>query len=122
MTPAVEIQGLNKRYTGGVEALKGIDLVVGQGEFFGLLGPNGAGKTTTIGIITGLVRITEGSVQVMGYDVVRQFRQARQQIGLAAQELNFDWFFSIWDLMVLQAGYYGVPAKIARENAGRLLE
>ncbi len=122
MTPAVEIKGLYKRYAGGVEALKGIDLVVGQGEFFGLLGPNGAGKTTTIGIITGLVRITEGSVQVMGYDVVSQFRQTRQRIGLAAQELNFDWFFSIWDLMILQAGYYGVPAKIARENAGRLLE
>lgn len=122
MTPAVEIKGLYKRYAGGVEALKGIDLVVGQGEFFGLLGPNGAGKTTTIGVTTGLVRITEGSVRVMGYDVVSQFRQARQLIGLAAQELNFDWFFSLWDLMILQAGYYGVPAKIARENAGRLLE
>ena len=122
MTPAVEIKGLYKRYAGGVEALKGIDLVVGQGEFFGLLGPNGAGKTTTIGVTTGLVRITEGSVRVMGYDVVSQFRQARQLIGLAAQELNFDWFFNLWDLMILQAGYYGVPAKIARENAGRLLE
>ena len=122
MTPAVEIKGLYKRYAGGVEALKGIDLVVEQGEFFGLLGPNGAGKTTTIGVTTGLVRITEGSVRVMGYDVVSQFRQARQLIGLAAQELNFDWFFSLWDLMILQAGYYGVPAKIARENAGRLLE
>ncbi|MCH7939017.1 MAG: ABC transporter ATP-binding protein [Candidatus Marinimicrobia bacterium] len=122
MTPAVEIKGLYKRYAGGVEALKGIDLVVGQGEFFGLLGPNGAGKTTTIGVTTGLVRITEGSVRVMGYDVVSQFRQARQLIGLAAQELNFDWFFSLWDLMILQAGYYGVPAKIARKNAGRLLE
>ena len=122
MTPAVEIKGLYKRYAGGVEALKGIDLVVGQGEFFGLLGPNGAGKTTTIGVTTGLVRITEGSVRVMGYDVVSQFRQARQLIGLAAQELNFDWFFSLWDLMILQAGYYGVPAKIARKNAERLLE
>lgn len=122
MTPAVEIKGLYKRYAGGVEALKGIDLVVGQGEFFGLLGPNGAGKTTTIGVTTGLVRITEGSVRVMGYDVVSQFRQARQLIGLAAQELNFDWFFNLWDLMILQAGYYGVPAKIARKNAERLLE
>ncbi len=122
MTPAVEIKSLYKRYAGGVEALKGIDLVVKQGEFFGLLGPNGAGKTTTIGITTGLVRITEGSVKVMGYDVVSQFRQARRRTGLAAQELNFDWFFSIWDLMILQAGYYGVPARIARENAGRLLE
>ena len=122
MIPAVEIKGLYKRYAGGVEALKGIDLVVGQGEFFGLLGPNGAGKTTTIGVTTGLVRITEGSVRVMGYDVVSQFRQARQLIGLAAQELNFDWFFNLWDLMILQAGYYGVPAKIARKNAERLLE
>ncbi len=122
MTLAVEITNLHKRYAGGVEALKGISLAVKEGEFFGLLGPNGAGKTTAIGITTGLVRITEGSVKVMGYDVITDFRQARQRIGLAAQELNFDWFFSLWDLMILQAGYYGVPPKIAKENTARLLE
>jgi ABC-2 type transport system ATP-binding protein len=120
--PAVEIQGLRKVYAGGVEALKGIDLSVPVGEFFGLLGPNGAGKTTTIGITTGLIRITSGSVQVSGYDVVRQFRQARRQIGLAAQELNFDWFFPIEELMVLQAGYYGVGKRLARQRTEHLLE
>ncbi|UCD37793.1 MAG: ABC transporter ATP-binding protein [Fidelibacterota bacterium] len=122
MTPAVEIKNLRKLYAGSVEALKGIDLTVPTGEFFGLLGPNGAGKTTTIGITTGLVRITEGSVRVMGHDVVRQYRQARRHIGLAAQELNFDWFFAIEDLMVLQAGYYGVGKTVARENTARLLD
>jgi len=122
MTPAVEIRNLRKTYSGGVEALKGIDLTVPVGEFFGLLGPNGAGKTTTIGITTGLVRITGGSVEVMGYDVVRQFRQARRHIGLAAQELSFDWFFAIEDLMMLQAGYYGVSRKVARQNTDRLLD
>ena len=122
MTPAVEIRNLRKTYSGGVEALKGIDLTVPVGEFFGLLGPNGAGKTTTIGITTGLVRITGGSVEVMGHDVVRQFRQARRHIGLAAQELNFDWFFAIEDLMMLQAGYYGVSRKTARRNTDRLLD
>ncbi len=122
MTPAVEIRNLRKTYSGGVEALKGIDLTVPVGEFFGLLGPNGAGKTTTIGITTGLVRITDGSVKVMGRDVVRQFRQARRHIGLAAQELNFDWFFAIEDLMLLQAGYYGVGRKTARRNTDRLLD
>jgi ABC-2 type transport system ATP-binding protein len=122
MTPALDINDLRKTYTGGVEALKGIDLTVPEGEFFGLLGPNGAGKTTTIGITTGLVKLSSGTVRVKGHDVVREFRQARRLIGLAAQELNFDWFFSIEDLMLLQAGYYGVSKKIARDNAARLLE
>ncbi|MEE9464115.1 MAG: ABC transporter ATP-binding protein [Candidatus Neomarinimicrobiota bacterium] len=122
MILAVEMTNLHKRYAGGVEALKGISLAVKEGEFFGLLGPNGAGKTTAIGITTGLVRITEGSVKVLGYDVITDFRQARQRIGLAAQELNFDWFFNLWDLMTLQAGYYGVPPKVAKENTKRLLE
>ena len=122
MIPAIEIHNLHKIYAGGVEALKGIDLTVPAGEFFGLLGPNGAGKTTTIGITTGLLRITDGSVKVMGCDVVRQFRQARRHIGLAAQELSFDWFFAIEDLMMLQAGYYGVSRKVARQNTDRLLD
>lgn len=122
MTPAVEIHQLRKVYSGGVEALKGIDLTVPVGEFFGLLGPNGAGKTTAIGITTGLVRITEGTVKVMGWDVVRQFRQARRHIGLGAQELNFDHFFTIEDLMMLQAGYYGVGRKVARQNMEHLLK
>ena len=122
MIPALEIRGLRKRYQGGVEALKGIDLTVPEGEFFGLLGPNGAGKTTTIGITTGLVRPTAGTVKVMGHDVVRDFREARRLIGLAAQELNFDWFFAVEDLMLLQAGYYGVGKDQAKKNTNRLLD
>jgi len=122
VTPAVEIKGLRKTYAGGVEALRGIDLVVARGEFFGLLGPNGAGKTTTIGITTGLVRPSGGQVRVLGADVVTQYRDARRKIGLAAQELNFDWFFPIEELMILQAGYYGVPRKVAQERAVRLLD
>ena len=122
MTLAVEITNLHKRYESGTIALRGIDLAVPKGQFLGLLGPNGAGKTTTIGATTGLIRITEGQVKVMGYDVVRQFRQARRQIGVAAQDLNFDWFFPIHDLMVLQAGYYGVPRGTAMTRTDQLLE
>lgn len=122
MTPAVEIHDLQKQYAGGVKALKGINLTVPVGEFFGLLGPNGAGKTTTIGITTGLVRPSGGYVKVLGYDVVKQFRQSRRVIGLAAQELNFDWFFPIEELMILQAGYYGVARKVAKVRTGELLE
>ncbi len=122
MVPAVEIHDLHKQYAGGVVALKGINLTVPVGEFFGLLGPNGAGKTTTIGITTGLVRPSGGFVKVLGYDVVSQYRQSRRRIGLAAQELNFDWFFPIEELMILQAGYYGVPRKVARKRTAQLLE
>ncbi len=122
MTPAVQLENLHKTYKGGVEALKGIDLEVRQGEFLGLLGPNGAGKTTTIGIITGLIKSTVGSATVMGHDVVTQFRGARRSIGLAAQELNFDWFFPIQELMILQAGYYGIERKVAVPRAQKLLQ
>ena len=122
MVPAVEIKNLGKTYKGGVEALKGIDLEVRQGEFLGLLGPNGAGKTTTIGIITGLIKSTVGSTTVMGHDVITDFRDARRSIGLAAQELNFDWFFPIQELMILQAGYYGIERKVALPRAQKLLK
>ena len=119
---AVNITNLHKVYKEGVVALKGINLQVPKGQFFGLLGPNGAGKTTTIGITTGLIRPTSGSVTVMGHDVVADYRQARSAIGLAAQELNFDWFFNLETLMQQQAGYYGVPANVAKPRAARLLE
>jgi ABC-2 type transport system ATP-binding protein len=122
MVSAVKIKDLRKTYKGGVEALKGIDLEARQGEFLGLLGPNGAGKTTTIGIITGLIRSTGGSASVMGHDVVTNFRGARRSIGLAAQELNFDWFFPIQELMILQAGYYGLERKLATPRARNLLK
>ena len=78
MTPAIQVTNLQKIYEGGLEALKGIDLTIPEGSFYGLLGPNGAGKTTTIGNITGLVNITSGSISVMGYDVIKEYRETRK--------------------------------------------
>ena len=122
MKPALEVKNLRKVYEGGLEALKGINLSIPQGSFYGLLGPNGAGKTTTIGIITGLVNITGGSATVLGFDSVTEFRQARKLIGLSPQELNFDVFFSIGELLELQAGYYGLSNKEAKERTTIMLE
>ena len=110
---AIEIQALTKTYNNGEEALKGIDLVIPEGSFFGLLGPNGAGKTTTIGILTGLVNKTSGSAKILNYDVVTQYKNARRSIGLSSQEINLDVFFTIKKILEFQAGYYGVPSKIA---------
>ncbi|MBW3660305.1 MAG: ABC transporter ATP-binding protein [Gemmatimonadetes bacterium] len=120
-TPAIEIRDLHKRYD-GLHALKGIDLTIPRGRFFGLLGPNGAGKTTTIHILTGLVTHERGDVRVLGRDVVEEYRFTRRQIGLAPQEFNFDRFFPIREILVLQAGYYGVPRKEAERRADDLLE
>ena len=122
MNAAIEIKRLRKVYEGGVVALQGINLSIPQGSFYGLLGPNGAGKTTTIGIITGLVNITEGSATIMGYDSVKDFRQARKLVGLSPQELNFDVFFNTEELLELQAGYYGLPNKEAKYRAALMLE
>ena len=122
MKLALEVKNLCKVYEGGLEALKGINLSIPQGSFYGLLGPNGAGKTTTIGIITGLVNITGGSASVLGFDSVTEFRQARKLIGLSPQELNFDVFFSIGELLELQAGYYGLSNKEAKERTAIMLE
>tara|TARA_B100001250_G_scaffold176076_1_gene151358 strand:- start:169 stop:1107 length:939 start_codon:yes stop_codon:yes gene_type:complete len=119
---ALEVKKLRKIYDGGLEALKGIDLSIPEGSFYGLLGPNGAGKTTTIGIITGLVNITSGSASIMGYDSVKEFRKARKLIGLSPQELNFDVFFNIGELLELQAGYYGLSSKSAKERTSIMLE
>ena len=119
---AIEISSLKKTYDTGDKALKGIDLSIKQGSFFGLLGPNGAGKTTTIGIMTGLVNITSGSVEVMGHDVIKDYKKSRKLIGLSPQELNFDVFFPIKDVLALNAGYYGLPNKEAYERADIMLE
>jgi ABC-2 type transport system ATP-binding protein len=105
-TAAVAISGVHKRY-GANAALRGIDLTIRRGEFFGLLGPNGAGKSTLINIIAGLVRASEGQVAVLGHDVVREFRAARKSLGVVPQELVFDPFFNVIDMLRLQAGYYG---------------
>ena len=120
-SPAIEIRGLAKSY-GDLRALEGIDLSIRRGQFFGLLGPNGAGKTTTIHILTGLVTFSEGSVRVLGHDVVRDYRITRRRIGLAPQEFNFDRFFPVREILILQAGYYGIPRREAGRRADELLE
>jgi ABC-2 type transport system ATP-binding protein len=107
MTFAIEARGVRKRY-GQLEALKGVDLTVNQGEFFGLLGPNGAGKTSLISIIAGLSRATEGSVAVMGHDVVRDYRASRRNLGVVPQELVFDPFFTVRETLRFQSGYFGL--------------
>jgi ABC-2 type transport system ATP-binding protein len=99
-----------------------ISLRVESGEFFGFLGPNGAGKTTTINAITGLARATSGSIRIFGHDAAREWRVARSMIGLAPQEFNFDRYLSIRDVLLFQAGYYGLRGASVRERADALLE
>ncbi len=118
---AIEIKKLYKNYN-NVNALKGIDLIIPKGEFYGLLGPNGAGKTTTINIITGLVKISSGSVTVLGHDVITDFKNSRKKVGLAPQEFNFDHFFNLEEMLTFQAGYYGVKKSIAKERAKKMLK
>ena len=119
---AIKIEKLTKIYDGGFKALDAIDLVIPKGSFFGLLGPNGAGKTTTIGILTGLVNLTSGTAIAMGKNVVREFREARLLMGLSPQELNFDVFFTIRQVLILQAGYYGLNKKRAAERTDLILQ
>lgn len=114
---ALSIRGLHKVYKGGVEALKGIDLSVEQGDFYALLGPNGAGKSTTIGIISSLVNKTAGEVRVFDYDLDSQLELAKSQIGLVPQEFNFSQFEKVEQIVVNQAGFYGVPRALAHERA-----
>lgn len=120
-TSAIAIDHLVKRY-GSLTAVDGLSLDVQPGEFFGLLGPNGAGKTTTISAIVGLLRFDAGSIRVHGLDVQRDYRQARQLVGLSAQEYNFDRYLSIEDVLVYQAGYFGIPASVAKPRAHALLK
>ncbi|HRP25150.1 ABC transporter ATP-binding protein [Thauera sp.] len=105
--PAIRIHGVTKHY-GSLKALGGIDLEIGQGEFFGLLGPNGAGKTTLISALSGLVRADTGSLEIMGHDVVGDYRNARRNLGVVPQELVFDPFFSVRELLRMQSGYFGI--------------
>jgi len=113
-SPAIEIKGLRKTYKAtkkapAKEALKGIDLTIPRGSMFGLLGPNGAGKSTMINILAGLVTKSEGSAAICGYDIVKQTRQARASIGVVPQEIAMDVYFTPYQALELQAGYYGVP-------------
>jgi ABC-2 type transport system ATP-binding protein len=121
VTPALEIDRLVKRYD-DLTAVDGISLTVAAGEFFGLLGPNGAGKTTTINATVGLATITSGTIRLFGYDVEREWRQARATVGLAPQEYNFDRYLNIRDILIYQAGYYGLRGRAVQERADELLE
>ncbi len=106
-TPAIEIRGAIKHF-GSLSALAGVDLEVRPGEFFGLLGPNGAGKTTLISSMAGLQRLSSGSIRVMGHDVVGDYREARRALGVVPQELVFDPFFSVREMLRIQSGYFGL--------------
>jgi ABC-2 type transport system ATP-binding protein len=121
MTSALSIRSLCKVYDNGLEALKGIDLDVAEGDFFALLGPNGAGKSTAIGIICSLVRKTSGTISVFGTDIDRDFSQAKQYLGVVPQEFNFQQFEKVIDILVTQAGYYGLPRKVAEERSEKYL-
>lgn len=122
MTYALEIKDLRKVYSGGVEALRGIDLKVEEGDFYALLGPNGAGKSTTIGIVTSLVNKTSGKVNVFGYDMDTQLMQAKLQIGLVPQEFNFSPFETVQQIVVNQAGFYGVSRNEALKRSEKYLK
>lgn len=119
---ALEIKTLRKVYKNGFEALKGIDLTVRQGDFFALLGPNGAGKSTTIGIVTGLVNKTSGTARVFGCDIDRELEAAKSYIGLVPQEINFSQFEAVMEIVVNQAGYYGINRPLARQRAEKYLK
>jgi ABC-2 type transport system ATP-binding protein len=106
MKPAIQINGIHKSF-GGLQALKGINLTIAQGEFFALLGPNGAGKSTLISILAGLIKPSAGNISVMGFDVMNQYQQARQLLGIVPQELVFDPFFNVREMLRFQAGYFG---------------
>jgi len=121
MTVALAISGLRKTYGNGAVALKGIDLEVGQGDFFGLLGRNGAGKSTVIGIICSLVNKSAGMVRVFDADIDRDFAQAKSYLGVVPQEFNFSIFETPWQIVCNQAGYYGIGRKQARDRARQYL-
>jgi ABC-2 type transport system ATP-binding protein len=122
MENAISIQGLSKTYHGGFEALKGISLTVKKGDFFALLGPNGAGKSTTIGILTSLVIKTKGHVQIFDADIDKDFSRAKSYVGVVPQEYNFGIFEKVKDIIINQAGYYGVPRAQAISRVDQLLK
>ncbi|MEK9157519.1 MAG: ABC transporter ATP-binding protein [Patescibacteria group bacterium] len=122
MPLALEITNLQKTYKTGVKALQGVSLSVPEGECFALLGPNGAGKTTVIGILTGLVNPTSGDVQVFGIDAIAHPSAAKSCIGVVPQEFNFNIFETVQDIILSQAGYYGISPAVARPRVDRLLK
>lgn len=121
MSSALSIRQLTKTYANGFQALKGIDLEVAEGDFFALLGPNGAGKSTTIGILSTLVNKSGGTVEVFGHDLDRDPSGLKRCLGVVPQEFNFSQFEKVFDIVVTQAGYYGIPQKVARQRAEQYL-
>ena len=119
---ALSIRNLRKTYSNGFTALKGIDLEVESGDFFALLGPNGAGKSTAIGIISSLVNKTSGSVSIFGHDLNKDQAKAKSCIGLVPQEINFNQFETVKNIVLNQAGYYGIPRKQAIKNTEKCLK
>ncbi|WP_447928474.1 ABC transporter ATP-binding protein [Vreelandella sp. EE27] len=119
--PALSIRGLTKVYGNGFHALKGIDLDVQQGDFFALLGPNGAGKSTTLGVVCSLVQKSEGKVSIFGIDIDKDFAKAKYQLGVVPQEFNFSQFEKVLDIVMAQAGYYGMKRSEALPRAEQLL-
>ena len=118
---ALSLIGLEKVYANGVRALDGINLEVDEGDFFALLGPNGAGKTTAIGIITSLVNKTAGKVEIFGHDIDQELEIAKSMIGVVPQEINFNQFEKVFNIVVNQAGYYGIPRPEACRRAEKYL-
>ncbi|HET6571010.1 MAG TPA: ABC transporter ATP-binding protein [Solirubrobacterales bacterium] len=119
---ALDVENLEKRYSTGVEALRGVSLQIEPGELFGLLGPNGAGKSTMIHCTTGLAQPTGGSIHVFGHDAIDDYGPARQAVGLAPQEPNLDWFLTVQESLDYHAGYFGMPKRERRERTAELLE
>ncbi len=119
---ALSVRDLTKTYKNGVQALKGVDLDVEQGDFFALLGPNGAGKTTLIGIVTSLVNKSSGHASVFGHDIDRELEVAKACIGVVPQEMNFNMFETPFTIVVNQAGFYGIPRPVARQRAEQYLK
>ncbi len=119
---AVEVTDFRKKYRTGTEAVKGINLTIKRGEFFGLLGPNGAGKSTTIHCLTGIAMPSEGTLSVFGIDVVRQYREARKKVGLSPQDFNVDIFAKTWQILDYMGGYYGMPKLLRQKRVNELIE
>ena len=122
MAYALEISDLKKTYPGGTQALKGISFAVEEGDFYALLGPNGAGKSSTIGIIGSLVTKTEGKVKIFGIDVDEDLALAKTMLGVVSQEINFSGFEKVIDIVVTQAGFYGIPKSIALPKVEKMLK
>ncbi len=119
---ALDIQQLTKTYANGLQALKGVSFGVQEGDFFALLGPNGAGKSTTLGIVSSLVNKTSGAVRIFGHDLDQEPVAAKKCLGVVPQEINFNQFEKVEDILITQAGYYGIPAPKARETTAHYLK